>query len=432
LIGSWRGQLIICSVVLVVGAIYFVVREPIKQWRRRQRERLSRALTAELLYGEKQESATPKDDKERPSSSKCASTTLPTPKTARERGREKRKEAKEKKRHISGLLRVDSNISTADTGAPTSSSIDSSPALAPVKSNESTTTSASQATTNEGSDQRPQPPAAPTDPAKITPPTITLDSTPSDTEAAPSTAPSASPAPSSPGPQPLTSSTTESPQAGPSRLPSTLEVDLSTDGDDTSSRQASTASQSSRPSYSRQPSSSYSIMPEEGYLPTPSVTATKKKNKRKSKARGGSEAPRSPEITKKTSISALRTINLSSDDASSPRSVSAILSSAPGSPSTPRRRLKQSIGGVPMSPALDLLLTNHERTIDSLRAEIGHAKAEESKARDDEVRAREELRRSRATEDRMRSDYERARKARDRAENETRRMEAEVCAASLF
>jgi hypothetical protein len=84
------------------------------------------------------------------------------------------------------------------------------------------------------------------------------------------------------------------------------------------------------------------------------------------------------------------------------------------------------VGGVPMSPALDLLLTNHERTIDSLRAEIGHAKAEESKAREEEGRAREELCRLRANDDRVKGDADRARRARDRAEDEARNLDAKV------
>ncbi|RSH78075.1 uncharacterized protein EHS24_002531 [Apiotrichum porosum] len=418
LIASWRGQLLICTVVLVLGAIYFVVHEPVRKWRRRQRERLSRAFTAELLSMDKS-NADGKEDKDRASTSTATSTAVSTSnKNARERAREKRKEAKEAKKR--SLLRA---VCTGDGSVNTS--LNSSPGLIPTTSADSVDDDLDR-TADASEPQR-----------LLSPPTITLESSQSDGEGdiSPSPEPSLlseSPVPSSPG-QPLHGEEQhlESPQAGPSRLSPipALEIDLSDD----MSELIEPASDN-RPPYSRVSSGSYSIIPDEGYLPLSNQVG--KKKKRKSKARSAtSDGLRTPEIPRVAAFTPSRTpsrsFTMSSDDQSPPQSVAAILTnvpsvSAPGSPSTPRRRRKISIGGVPMSPALELLITNHERTIDSLRAEIGHAKAEESKAHDDEIRAREELRRSRSTEDRMRADYERARKARDRAEAESRRLESEI------
>ena len=52
-IGHWKGQLCILVVVLIVGLIYFVIREPIQKWRRRRRERLSAWAREGLLAAEK-------------------------------------------------------------------------------------------------------------------------------------------------------------------------------------------------------------------------------------------------------------------------------------------------------------------------------------------------------------------------------------------
>lgn len=418
LIASWRGQLLICTVVLVVGAIYFVVREPVRQWRRRQRERISRALTEELIAAETKASASPAgDEKDQAGPSTGSSTAVAHKLTARERGRERRKETKKHKH----LLRASAPSTAANSGegslASTSSaaSVESSPAFSPLKLTDTVPSVASQINNAESSSALT--PRAPVQP--YTEVTISLESSASEAEiiASPPILDSTSPmTPSQPNVWNL-----QSPIAEPSRLtpPGADSLEVSTDGGETSEHPDSDPG---RAVYSPLINDHrlHSAIPEEAYMPMSS-----KRKKRKSKARSTSERP-----AEAPAHPMGRSINLSSDSMSSP-SLSQMSLATPGSPSTPRRRRKTSIAGVPMTPALELLLGNHERTIDSLRAEIGHAKAEESKARDDEVRAREELRRSRATEDRMRSDYERARKTRDRAETENRRLENEVSTLQL-
>ncbi|WVQ82823.1 hypothetical protein IAT38_004955 [Cryptococcus sp. DSM 104549] len=53
-IASWQGQLLVCTVVLFLGAIYFFVRGPIDEWRRRRREVLARERERELMEMERQ------------------------------------------------------------------------------------------------------------------------------------------------------------------------------------------------------------------------------------------------------------------------------------------------------------------------------------------------------------------------------------------
>ncbi|CAK9787019.1 hypothetical protein CC85DRAFT_293093 [Cutaneotrichosporon oleaginosum] len=391
LIASWRGQLLICTVVLVVGAIYFVVREPIRQWRRRQRERISRAFTDELLAVEQSQSTTSMEDKDRAGPSTGTSTALLKSQTARERGREKRKEKK--------------RLLAAETPSPGPSnsvdSFDSSPSLQPVTC---TPSHPLERVPSKLQDEAPSSTVdanpAPTERTSV--PTVNLESAPSSPAVPPISLP---PEPPSPSPQPAA--------VIASPVSMQAELDVSSDGDDMSDQPVSDLS---RPSVSRTTSASYSILPEDLCAP---MLGTGKKKKRKSKARSNGMLA---ELARGPSQPTVRKVTASSDDIASPGSGTSSIA-----PHTPRRRrLASGLGGITMTPALELLLTNHERTIDSLRAEIGQCKAEESKARDDEVRTREELRRSRATEDRIRADYERTRKARDRAEADSRRLEAEL------
>ncbi|KAL1407303.1 hypothetical protein Q8F55_006724 [Vanrija albida] len=430
LIASWRGQLLVCTVVLVFGAIYFVVREPIRQWRRRQRERRSKALSEELLaMGSKDRSATG-DDRDRAGPSSASSSALATQKSARERGRERRKELKKRKSAavLKGNCSTTSNV--GESSVATNSSIESSPRLGPT----SDPTGGVAPLEHDGGQAGQAGPSTAQSRAQTSDDPITISLESSQSEAEPSPSPQASVDSESPSPdlslaQASRLKATPLPLAESAALPNfvPLDIDISTDGDEAWD-QPDTYGR--RPQHSRL-SSTYSVITEDTYLhPQPaSAHPAAKKKKRKSKARSGSDGVRTPDSIHAPMLANHRSVvNLSSDDlSSSPTLPSVSLSSAPGSPPTPRRRPRHaSLVGLPMSPALDLLLDNHERTIDSLRAEIGHAKAEESKARDDEVRAREELRRSRATEDRVRSDYERARKARDRAEQDSRRLEADI------
>ncbi|EKD04436.1 hypothetical protein A1Q2_01212 [Trichosporon asahii var. asahii CBS 8904] len=432
LIASWKGQLVICTVVLVVGAIYFVVREPIREWRERQRERMSRAFTEELLSMEKKEDGNVgSGDRNRagPSTVAGTSTAVATAKTmnARERGREKRKEKKRKE-----------HLQNANGHAAPRPPHEPGPSSKPSPSDQS--------------------------PARVTE-TLPGPSTPStaDTRDASMTVTPAS-CPTSMGPQPSSSTSNANneiadntssppPQVGselevpsppivePPASPETMKSHsppLSPRKTHTSEHQPESFSPGTperRDSHSSSRSRSYSIIPDPSYLPPHHHDSNNKKKKRKPKSRQASAQqqpqPQPPQSQQKPSITAQATpmsriVTTSSEDA--PRT------DAPRTPRTPmipimspdvaRRRIRAS--GVELPPEVEVLLDSHEHTIDSLRAEIGRATAEECKARDDEVRAREELRRSRATEDRMRSDYERARKMRDRAEQEARRMEGEV------
>lgn len=401
LIASWRGQLLICTVVLVVGAIYFVIREPIRQWRRRQRERISRAFTEELLAAEHSPSSPSAEEKDRagPSTAPAPSTTVTKAQTARERGREKRKEKKQRML-ASGAL---SSGPSANSNSNSVSSMDSSPTLAPVTAKTHPLERVPSKLQDSALPPAEETPVAAAEEPTL-PTTVNLESAPPSPSQTPTSLPPLPPSPLAP----------IDTVASPSQM--TVDLDASKDGGEMSDGLGSPAP--SRPSVSRTTSAaSYSIIPEDLYLPL-SASGGKKK-KRKSKARSNGSAS---ELGRAPSQPLPRNVTMSSDDLPSPSSGTSSVT-----PHTPRRRRMPSLGGIAMTPALELLLTNHERTIDSLRAEIGQSKAEESKAREDEVRAREELRRSRATEDRVRADYERARKARDRAESDSRRLEAEVC-----
>lgn len=72
-----------------------------------------------------------------------------------------------------------------------------------------------------------------------------------------------------------------------------------------------------------------------------------------------------------------------------------------------------------MNANLEELLTEREKMIETLRAEIGMSKAEEAKAREDVTRAK-------ATEERLNGDFERVKSAKQRSENEARKREGEV------
>lgn len=383
-IATWRGQLLVCTVAVVLGAIYFVLREPIGRWRRRQRERLSRLRGEELLSMDKgkQHPVTVLEDRAAGPSSRSASAVASVHSTtARERGREKRKE---KKRERSGQTDPTSLATTSTTtSGPSGSSIDSSPSTHPtvIPKGAALEPSGLELDLN------------PVDAAPVGPRIISLESSASESPAEDS---------------PLSASQLETLQARVSSVP-TLCIDIGEDGF------GSEATDSLSVSHSR--STSYSIIPED--LPLELTRSAGRKKKRRSKARSGS----GPSLGIGPSLSMSRNTMVSSDET---HSHSSPAMSAPSTPLSPRRRRELSLGGLPLTPALELLIGNNERTIDSLRAEIGHAKAEESKAREDETRARDDLRRARGAEDRMRHDYERARKARDRAEVDSRRLEAEV------
>lgn len=430
LIASWKGQLVICTVVLVVGAIYFVVREPIREWRERHRERMSRAFTEELLSMEKKEEGNISlGDRTRAGPSTVAggaSTAIATAKTltARERGREKRKE-KKRKEHLQSANGTAVPRTLLDTGS--SSDKPASPDHSP--------SGAARAL--------PGPPVPPIPDTREEAVTATPTTCRSKSRREPSASTSVedhdtvdSPSPSQVSELEPSTPIVESLSTPPTMRPSSPSP---------SSSEPHAAEQPSGPSQpgpveceESHPSSrgrSYSIIPDPSYLP-PHPTDSVKKKKRKPKSRQASSqqpqpqqrqdqpqpAESKPAVTAQAAPMSRMTTASSEDDHQKPPTP--IMS-----PDVARRRIKAN--GIDLPSEVEVLLESHEHTIDMLRAEIGRATAEGCKARDDESRAREELKRSRATEDRMRSDYERARKMRDRAEQDARRVEGEVSLAVL-
>ena len=115
-IASWKGQLLVCIVSLALGAVYFIIRDPIRAWSRRRKERLSRARAEELMSMEASEAA----QKESAGKDKDGD----KGKEGEEEGKEKRGRDRRKKRGSGGnLLRTPTAI-TANDG---SSSVDGSP-----------------------------------------------------------------------------------------------------------------------------------------------------------------------------------------------------------------------------------------------------------------------------------------------------------------
>lgn len=405
LVASWKGQLVICTVVLVVGAIYFAVREPIREWKERQRERMSRAFTEELLSMEKDSAASGASDRHRSGSSTVAgsSTAVATAKAmnARERGREKRKE-KKRKEHSQ-------NANDSTVVAPHDAGSTARPSLPdrslariadPPSGLSAADASDPSATTSSSTSAGPQVPTSNAADAAVNLHSSTAR--PKCESAAP------------PSVEPLTipdSRKTSTSLSSPRKTCAERGVEPPSSG--VSDR---------RDSYSSSHSRSYSIIPDPSYLPPQAETRVGKKKKRQAKNRPAL-SPQQPQQQLEKASNAR---------APAPSDTpTAVSGDSPNSQTLPvmspdliRRRVKSS--GIELPPEIDALLDTHEFTIDSLRAEIGRATAEECKARDDEVRAREELRRSRATEDRLRADYERARKTRDRAEQDARRVEGDV------
>jgi hypothetical protein len=312
-IASWRGQLLICTIVLVVGAIYFVLQQPVSDYMRRRREKISRERQQELMSLEAKkevlESPTVEKDK------------------VKDRGREKKKEKDLKKRKGS-LLKVSNTGVGSGSGNESSmsmagpSSMESSPAPArlgvPISAKKRHSRSRSPSPTPSPlstplSTPARLPPSTPenrrasattprirlrepTSESKVavsedldveeTPKSIKSTKTSKDctrniasliashsqagartAEQQPALSPEQIPLPDSP----------ESQSAGPSRLRVASEAGDFSD----STSNASELPSSSRPQ-SRIKSEGWSIMPEEGWLPpsTPVPTSKKKKNKK--------------------------------------------------------------------------------------------------------------------------------------------------------
>ena len=159
-----------------------------------------------------------------------------------------------------------------------------------------------------------------------------------------------------------------SPAAGPSRLHGAEGEDISADNNHLSGPHPSNVLDIKSGSRGE----GFSVIPDDGYLPDGSFTIIGKKKKRKGKGIIEASTPlKSPEVP---------------------------------------------------SP-LEQLLEERDRTIDSLRAQIGEAKAQEGKAREDAKRAR-------TIEERATRDLERMRRNHQKADNEARRRESDVSYSS--
>jgi hypothetical protein len=415
-IASWRGQLLICTIVLILGAIYFVIRQPIDDYLRRRREEISRARQQELmaLEAEKEVTESPTVEKEK----------------TKDRGREKKKEKDVKKRkgsllkvsNIGGGSGTESSMSMAGPsslesspapgrlGVPTSAKKTSSRSRSPSPSHSPLNTPISTPSRLPPSTPENRKVSATTPRIKLREPTsdkpevtneLDVEETPksirvvrtandwartasilsgsqskvrsSSINDRPALSPQQIPLPPSP----------ESPTAGPSRLRVPSEAGDFSD----STSNASDFPSSSRPQ-SRVKSEGWSIMPDEGWLP-PSTPVPSSKKKKHKKARQAHTEPFS--------------------------AVPAAKSTPPQSPDAPlRRHVRQDslqiMRPVNASPEeYEAHMDRMEMVIDRLRGELGAslasgrmAREAEEEARQNEAQMREELNmvkhRSRASE----------------------------------
>ena len=370
-LASLRGQLLVCTVVLILGAVYLIVREPLAAYRRYRGEALSRVIGEELMSMNVEEKDDGKTSKEK------------------ERGREKRKDGKKRK---GPLLRVP--MGSGESSATGPSSIESSPAPLPRLATVPTP-SRSRIKPLQSSAETPSPSQPEFSPSQSTEP----KSTPNGHHLPPLIVPSLTP------PFPWEVPLPNSPVAGPSRLHGLESEDASVNGDEVSD-----SAPGNKPALKTKGSSDgFSIMPEEGYLPTlQAPTGGKKKRKGKG---GVLPVPTLPSA-ESSSVSqiAFPCRTASPGPGSSPIEL-------PRTPSS-RHARKASLSR-PANADLEALLDERDRMIDSLRANIGQAKAEEGKARDD-------LRRAKATEERATRDVERMRRSSQKAVDESRRRENEA------
>lgn len=413
-LASWRGQLLICTVLIVLGAIYVIVSKPVQAWAQRRREQISRVREAELMSLENDRDVEDKKD------------------VIKERGREKKKETKKRK---GSLLKVP-NGSATDSSVAAPSSIESSPAPyrspPPQISNRSfrrVTPSSSSPSPQKASELH-LPARSPPVSAKILEMAEETGVAPSSTSArqGDSESSSISLQPQSPlapaikltessvppmkakaslSPSPFTIPLPQSPMPGPSR------VSISASEDEQES--VSDSGPSGSDSRKSAASSGFSIIPEEGYLPVQSANLL---NSKKKKRKGKVPAPLADMERRDPSTE--------TDQPASPATAletSRTPLEKPVPPETPRRHSRKASLSIrpPNADAEQLgqLLDERDRTIDHLRAEIGLAKAEEAKAR-------ESASRSKQNEDRIKENLDRAKRGNQKTENEARRREAEV------
>ena len=399
---SWRGQLMICGIAILLGGICFVLQEPYAKFRRRRREAISKAREKELISMESIDKVDPAADEV---------------KEREKKGKEKRKDVKKRK---GSLLRVPSAANVSGESSFNPSSIESSPVPAsklalPVPKSRSSSCASGRSSTFPSAVSSALP-SCPAPPSSGSVPSQTLLEPSPEIHITPSR-PShpLSPDPLDPRDLPLP----VSPMAGPSRLSfANGDNDLeSIDGDSGSTSESVSSNnmtgEAQREKPKPTPPLNFSIIPEEGYLPvqTPQTTSTKKKKRKGRTAPPGSLPP-----TERRSIK--------TEHPDTPSTSRPVGLDSPTVPVTPSRHARKASLTRPPNADLEALLTERERTIESLRAEVGLAKAEEAKARDLVTRMS-------VTEERLKGDFERARKASQRSDHESRKREGEVSNVTL-
>lgn len=446
-IASWRGQLFVCTVCLILGIVYYYVRRPVSAILRSRREAVSRAMQAELMSQEV-------DDKE---VSQAGALTEKSKDITAGKGKEKRKEIKKRK---GSLLKVNvpgtipssatsANESNLSTAGP--SSRDSSPAPArlavptPTPKSKSKANSAGACKANGSRRDRSISPSSPS-PSPSPKPQIRIRHPTSDEVDRLPTIPSSGESPITPN----SKSGSDAPNSGLVRgqqgtagasphttgpvlmdadesgqsvdpthtLPSSplLDIDAgpsrpskpsSSNGDVSDSTTYSSSALSAAPptsggqikSKSRQPpawqADGFSIIPDASYLPPSTVASVLHKRKKKK--------------DRQSDLPDLFDINPthSSDNLSRYSQPTSVDNESIATPNSPPRRpsyrghaRKASLKTVrPPSEAtpaeLEEYCNERDQVVDSLRAEVGEAKAQEAKAREAEQRAKDAEARSR-------------------------------------
>lgn len=417
-IASWQGQLLVCTAVLFLGAIYFFVRRPVEDWRTRRRERLARAREKELMAMESNV-----DDKAASNHSTIEDRKEEVKMNAKERGRERRKEVKKNK---GVLLKADSNISTSAESSPalppTSFSVSS-----PDPPNRAHSSVALASLNGQGSSRRAESRTS----SRALPPTPIL-------------VPSKSPS-SNLGSQIAAGSKEngdvygdavasrepvsdkDSKQGEIGIVPDLLSKPVPRSKSDSSSSPrpssrerveiAEPSSHHLEPTDSHEGKDSkvkshgFSIFPEEGYLPIPVGHASGKKKKRKGKSNekiGKDVNLVTPSVTGPAPHSLESEVE-SSPQPAFPQEIGSAVLALNYSPDSSEADITQ-----PQPTARDAL-------VESLRTELGVSKAEQAKAMDELIRARN-------NEERMKGEMEKVR----RGTKETKKNDKDDVSLSIF
>ncbi|WRT63159.1 uncharacterized protein IL334_000062 [Kwoniella shivajii] len=410
-LASWRGQLLVCTIVLLLGAIYFFVRPPIDQWHQRRKEALSRKRQTELMkMTEKDHSQDEKDD-----STKDA------------KGKNEKKNQNQGRKRINSHLKPiptseaqTSTLAIADSTSPLISTITSKVSsntlsTPSVKKKKSFTTNAPNSKSRKPDQSNPTPVPTPTR-HKPPPPIIVPQSCTARREM-------------NPWEIPLPSS----PVAGPSRLNGSNHTqhttmaglgieEISDDGSLASAGEGDI--NKDKEEQDKKKSEGFSIYPEEGYLPVQTPNGTNKKKKKKAKT------PQFTNGTISTTSSSVPMTNTSSREQDFSLSENHItgrekeVDAGNGIENTPSRLRHQHTrtSSISLLPNLNVgelraMVEKRDETIDQLRAEIGMAKAEEAKAKEETVRAR-------MGEEKIRGELEKS--WRGRSDGNDRRREVEL------